>query len=271
MQEDPKMNHANEAPEEESNAAKLLRVRGGDTEDRIHDEAAVVQDYNKAQNFWYHYKWPVIFVAIILVAALIMGAQTLGRVKEDMAIMYVGPYYMVPLTEPVKEAFGFITEDYNEDGEVAFKFAALHCYSDEQILALQEQEDENGNKMDDLTYSMIAKANAEEKESFYQLVFLDEFAIWLMDPYFYEDVRKVDGFLPLSEIFDYEVEAAIDETGIRFMDTAFAQYYECFAELPEDTVLCLRRLSTVAGKSGKKMHADSIEMFRTIVEFQPEE
>ena len=50
MQENP--NLTPEQPEEESNAAKLLRIRGG-AEDKIHDEKEFITEYDKKKNFWY--------------------------------------------------------------------------------------------------------------------------------------------------------------------------------------------------------------------------
>ncbi|MBQ9121762.1 MAG: hypothetical protein IJY12_05330 [Clostridia bacterium] len=270
MQEDSK-NNVPELPEEESNAAKLLRLRGG-TEDKIHDEKEIIQEYDRVKNFWYHNKWIVIFAVIFLVGGIVLGSQMIGRTDPDASIMFVGPYAVgaTATSEDIEETFTLITEDYNGDGEVAFRFASLLCYNDAQLEAIRTEEDEEGNTMDALTYSRLLQTNTEEKEGFYKIIFLDEFVIWLLDPAFYEEVKKADGFVPLSDIFDYEVEAAIDDTGIRFMETEFAQYYSCFAEMPEDTVLCLRRLSTAAGKGGKAKHENNTEFFRAIVEFKAE-
>ena len=268
MQDYPN-NNQEQAPEEESNAAKLLRIRGG-AEDKLHDEREVIREYDKAENFWYHHKWKIILVAVFLVSALILGSQVIGNTQPDASVMYVGPYYVGENVESYTEAFTFLTEDHNEDGEIFFSFASLHCFSDEQLAEMKEQVDANGEKMNDITYTQILQANTQEKESFYKIVFLDEFVIWLMDPAFYQEVKKSDGFVPLSEIFDHEIEAAIDDTGIRFMETEFAQYYTCFADLPADTVLCLRRLSTAAGRNGKREHAYNTETFRAIVEFKAE-
>jgi hypothetical protein len=270
MQENP--NRTPQEPEEESNAAKLLRIRGG-AEDKIHDEKEFITEYDKKKNFWYHNKWTIILVSIFAFAIIVFAAQTVGKTTPDASIMYVGPYMPEGNAASIEEAFGFVTEDYNGDGEAAFRFASIRCYNPSQLEAIRLEKDEKGNTMDDLTYSRLVQYNGEQKESFQRIIFLDEFVIWLLDPALYEEVRAVDGFLPLSEIFsaDYEIPAAIDATGIRFMETEFARYYECFANLPEDTVLCIRRLSTAAGKSGKEAHAYSIEMFRAIVEFTVEE
>ena len=269
MQENP--NLTPKEPEEESNAAKLLRIRGG-AEDKIHDEKEFITEYDKPKNFWYHHKWAVILLSIFVFAIIVFATQTVGKSTPDASIMYVGPYVPGVNAESIEEAFGFITEDYNDDGETAFRFAFIRCYNPAQLEKIRLEEDEEGNTMDDLNYSRLVQYNGEQKESFQRIIFLDEFAIWLLDPAFYEEVRAVDGFMPLSEIFPDEqvIPEAIDKTGIRFMETEFAKYYDCFAEMPEDTVLCIRRLSTAAGKKGKEAHAYSIEMFRAIVEFTVE-
>lgn len=269
MQENPQTNHNSEMPEE-SNVAKRLRLQGDRMEDSIHDESKVIREYDRVENFWYHHKWTVIITAVILVCAIILGAQLMGRTEEDAGIMYVGPYYVGEAQADIEEALGFLAEDLNGDGEAYFRFSSLHCYTDAQLEELRNRPDANGDTMNGITFSQIMQANTQEKESYYKVIFLDEFIIWLLDPVFYEEVREVGGFMPLSEIFDYQVEAAIDETGIRFMETAYAQYYPCFADMPEDTVLCIRRLSTAVGKKGEAKHARNVEAFRAIVEFRPE-
>ena len=47
MQEYPN-NNQEQAPEEESNAAKLLRIRGG-ADDKLHDEREVIREYDKVR------------------------------------------------------------------------------------------------------------------------------------------------------------------------------------------------------------------------------
>lgn len=256
---------------EESNAAKLLRIKGSETgEDRIHDESATVTEYNKAENFWYHHKWAVIFVAFFLVCAIVLIPQ-FGNAPADSSVMFAGPYVLGETTEEIRKVFTSLMEDYNEDGDKVLRFTSMRCYSDEQLAILGEETDADGNKYKNSTaFANLLNSNHQECEAFYKIVFLDEFVIYLVDPFLYEEVKAADGWLPLSEVFDYTVEQAIDDTGIRFADTAFAQYYSCFAELPEDTVLCIRRVSTVSNKKGKIRHGYNVDLFRAIVEFVPE-
>ena len=261
-----------EIPEEESNAAKLLRVKGSETgEDRIHDETAAVKEYDRAENFWYHHKWKVIIVSIVLVCGIILGVQVVGKKDPDASILFAGPYLLGENTEKVTEAFTYLLKDYNGDGEINLRFTALRCYSDAQLAELGEETDAKGNKYkDSAAYANLLNANTQERQAFYKVVFVDQFVIYLVDPFLYQDVKEANGWLPLSEIFDHEVGSAIDDTGIRFADTAFAQYYSYFDELPEDTILCIRRVSTTAGKKGKIRHEYNVELFRAIVEFEPE-
>ena len=106
-------------------------------------------------------------------------------------------------------------------------------------------------------------------------VIAGESVIYLLDPALYESVKAAGGILPLSEVLDTVPSGAIDEYGIRFSDTALYDAVSALQYLPEDTVLCIRKVSTMSVFKGQKkseeMHARHVELFRQIVAFGTEE
>jgi hypothetical protein len=84
------------------------------------------------------------------------------------------------------------------------------------------------------------------------------------------------GLIPLSEIFETVPTSAIDEYGIRFSETDLYKTFSALSFCPEDTVLCIRRVSTMAIFKGKtkteRMHAYHVDLFTRMVTFTaPEE
>ena len=82
--------------------------------------------------------------------------------------------------------------------------------------------------------------------------------------------------MPLSEIFGDDIpESAYDECGIVLSKTDFGQEYNGVNNLPEDTIICIRRISTLKNFKGadktEKHHAAYVELFRKIVTYESAE
>ena len=98
--------------------------------------------------------------------------------------------------------------------------------------------------------------------------------IYMLDPLLYESVKDAGGLLPLAEVLDEIPQAAIDEYGIRLGDTALSESITGLQRLPEETVLCIRKVSTMSVFKGQKKseeaHARHVELFRQIAAFEAE-
>ena len=45
-------------------------------------------------NYWYHHKWLTIGIAFALVVVLVCTIQTCTKEKEDITVLYAGPYHL---------------------------------------------------------------------------------------------------------------------------------------------------------------------------------
>ena len=88
----------------------------------------------------------------------------------------------------------------------------------------------------------------------------------------YEKVKHAGGLMPLSEALSEAPDGALDEYGLRFADTKFARYFSAMDVFPADSVLCIRRVSTMSVFKGQKkterIHARHLDLFRNIVNFE---
>ncbi len=274
-----------EEEEFQSNAARRLGLNGEDVGDSIHEGEAAKGPF--WSNFWYHYKGRVI---VICAFALIIGiglAQLLTKKKPDIYVMYAGPaVFNDASTAEVERIFrSLITEDNNKDGRKEVRLATVFYVTEDNVerdvdrqIAEAKEKGETVHDRDYYYHTYLAEyrnsqENHNQYENFSNEIFAGDSVVVLLDPALYETVRKEGGFMKLSEVFGYTPEGAIDEYGIRFSETAIAQYYKVFDALPDDTVLAVRRVSTMSAFTGKKKaqkaHDDHVAFARALLEFTP--
>lgn len=223
--------------------------------------------YRWFDNYWYHYKWHTIIIAFFTISFLIMGLQTCSKEDTDAYIIYAGPY-VFEADEPAEMASEIVkvmTEDHDKNGKKTAEIVDLYILSQAQI-----EEEKAAADAQEEVYYYNAQFFAEERKKFDQLIFAGEYSICLLDPHLYESVKESGGFKPLAEIFDEIPDSAIDEYGIKLSETEFGKYFSTVSKLPEDTVLCLRRESTMSflnRDKAEKDYAFYVRTFKDIVEF----
>ncbi|MCD7944168.1 MAG: hypothetical protein LUH43_04690 [Clostridia bacterium] len=185
--------------------------------------------------------------------------------------MYAGPQYLSSgATTRFKESLRSVTEDYNGDGETGITLVTLVCVSDDEIAEMKEEAEENGEE-----FYLDASANSQNIKQFSMEIFAGESVVCMLDPWLYESVKSAGGFMELTEIFTEEELSGLelyDECGIYLSSTKFYKYYSSVSVLPEDTVLCIRNISTISAFKGKakyeKLHEYHESMFRSLVLFE---
>ncbi len=217
------------------------------------------------ENFWYHYKAHTIIGAVALVTLVICITQIATREEADFHLLYAGPQNIAYRDKSyMQDAIEAVADDYNSDGEVVAAFSDIVMLSPEE----REVAAENGAVFDN---EFIMSSLNE----FDQHIMNGETVICLLSPYMYARVPE-GGFLPLADVLDEVPEGTYDEYAIYLSKTEFGQYFEGMNDLPEDTLLCVRRLATTSIFTGKKKaekaHAANARLFKKIVEFEaPEE
>lgn len=214
------------------------------------------------ENFWYHYKFHTIGAAVILFTVIVSGYQLLSREKYDYNIMYAGPQVIaVQDLYYIQDAFEQVADDYDKNGEVAV------CVDDILILSPEEIQDAKDRGVM-LNLDFLNQSTTE----YYQQIMVGNDIICMLSPYAYDMVYGEDGFLPLNEIFDEIPEAAYGDCGILLSKTDFGKEFNGINDLPEDTILCIRRINTLAKFKGEKktrdIHAANVELFKKIVSYK---
>ncbi len=213
------------------------------------------------ENFWYHYKFQTVATAVVLFTVIISGYQLLSREKYDYHMLYAGPQVVaIQDLHYMTLAMEEIADDYDKNGEVSVLIDDILMLSPEEIEAAKEA----GMYLD-------GQFMSQSMNEYYQQILGGNDVICMLSPYMYRIVYNEGGFMPLSEIFDEIPDTAYDDCGIILSETDFGKEFNGINDLPKDTVLCIRRLSSAAQFKGEKKtraaHEASIELFKKLVTY----
>lgn len=262
--EEMKNHEAENADEEihQSNAAKVLKALGNDTE----EEQTEAEKGNWFANFWYHHKWKTIIIAAFVFIFVTLGAQFAGKSNPDIKILYAGPLYFTPnQSQAVSLCLYDLMDDYNGDGDKKIAFNDLVYMTAEQMLAAQEAALAAGEE-----FAVDRQSNAQTAEQFTYEIMAGDSLICFFAPDQYESVAAAEAFVPLTEIFGEVPEGAVDDCGLLLCETKFYKYYSQMHIFGEDTVIALKKLTTINKMKGEKMeeyHARHMDLFRKIGAF----
>lgn len=230
----------------------------------------------KLDNFWYHYKWPTIIISFVVVTLLVCSLQLCTRVEPDLYVLYAGPHKFGQTDSMnLESAFSNITEDRTKDGRRLAELVDFFIMSDEQITGELDALGETAANMV-VNYELFAS----NREAFDNHIIAGDTVICLLDPHLYKDVyvtgddgERLSGFMKLSDVLGYTPANAYDEYSIRIGDTPFGQYFSVLSDLEEDTLLCIRGMSSFSYLLSKKKteayHEYCTEIFKNIFTFIP--
>ncbi len=212
------------------------------------------------ENYWYHYKWATLIVTFFLIVGVICVFQAVQNDSYDSYIMYAGPFQLSHKEVlDIEKDFYSVVEDRDGDGKVNVAIRELFIMSAQEIENIEEGYEAN--------YTLIS----ENMKIFDQEILSGEATICLLSPYLFERVVEANGFLPIGDyVGDAEVEY-VGEYGVKLNSTAFGRL-PGLSVLPDDTILCVRRVSTMASlfdkKQTEKNHALNIETVKRIFEMK---
>ena len=216
-----------------------------------------------AENFWYHYKWPVIGIAVSAIILLVCIVQSCSKRDEDILLVYAGPAFLSQ-TElaSVEEVMGnVLPRDFDGNGDKFVIFNMFQIFSEEQIKKITEETDANGKQG-----YVDRSRNSSNFDQYNKYVLTGDSSIYLLDPSLYQTLKTNDRLCKLTDVLAEAPEGAIDEYGVRLGDTALYKEYGVLRVLPEDTVICIARPFIAGTKTSKeKYYNREKEMFSAIV------
>jgi len=203
------------------------------------------------ENYWYHYKWHTLIAAFFVIMLTVMGVQMCNREDDDIYIIYAGAELISDeRREHIKDAFQQVMpKDYDGDGAKRVDFMDIILMNHEEL----KQAYANGANQ----YFLNEGTVESSKETLSVQAMAGDYVIFLIGSEWYANLHKAGAFVTFDELDALGI--ALPEEGVRYDDCAyylnsldFAKFFTCFEGFPEDTLICVRRMTTVANVKGQR-------------------
>ena len=206
------------------------------------------------ENFWYHYKWPLIIGVFFAVIAAVCISQMVTKESYDMYIRYVGDNTITKETyQDIKSSFERTKMDSNGDKETNVAF--------EQVVYISDPEN-----------VLINEMNSLAKETLSALV-AQPYYIYLMDTAAYDVYADYGAFEELDKIFDTDMSSiAYDDCAVYFNQTEFCKNNPGMEWVDDDVIMVLKvapyKLSTKPTKNAEEVESFEFhrELFKLMIE-----
>ncbi|MBQ7334963.1 MAG: hypothetical protein IJW92_00620 [Clostridia bacterium] len=223
-------------------------------------------------NFWYHYKWTVIFCAFVLMVIVVCFAQCTQTVTTDQSVTFAGAK---ALSEDeiaaVQDVLNLIGEKNTADGEDVLTVGLLtySVFTEEELRAMYTDEDGN---FSEYAYNSAKQANSDRLNNFSSFltagVVASKCSIWLVSEYVYEYRNMKALAVPLANSFETAPAGAYDDYAIRLGDTELYQYYDALKALPADTLIVLTVIPEYANDTAQQSYVNDVALYKSLVEFR---
>ncbi|MBQ8174086.1 MAG: hypothetical protein IJ009_01650 [Clostridia bacterium] len=270
MQDEEKRNDQNERNEEDvhqSIAAHLWENRhktSADAEIVVPLDPVGATAKGRVQNFWYHHKFTAILAVFLAVVLIVCLVQCNTKKEYDIHILYAGPWMecdKATAMESVPQGFVGIMDDYDGNGEKNVAYKPLFLMTEAQIKEFRDQYQDDEENMPNINIKLIQQ-NMDQLES---ELMAGRAQICLVDPSVFATMKKSDFLIPLTEFADNLPENDFDDLGVYLSDTAFGQYAKGVQKMPEDTILCFRRVGIL--NEDKQLSEYHRDMMKKILSF----
>ncbi len=238
------------------------------------------QSFSKwLDNFWYHYKWHTIAVIFVLVVAIVCTVQLVNRSDYDAVIAYAGSKNVSKKAEngdvaeivTIQSSLKDVVYDVDENGEISISVEALFWLSSQEISALEAElaeKRENGETPEEINYSLLT-SNYTTVDN---LMLSGEYFLWFMSDDLYNYINgksDVNRFVDLSAMpeGDTAVEFYGEDTCAVYLKSTEFYKMPGICNLPEDTLVVVRRLGVGNNKSTKQAYEAALDFAKEIINY----
>ena len=231
-------------------------------------------------NFWYHYKWHTIAVIFVLIVAIVCTVQLVNRTDYDAVIAYAGSKNVTKKSEngdvaeivTMQSSLKDVVYDVDENGEISISLEALFWLSSAEIAALEAElaeKRENGETPEEINYALLT-SNYTTVDN---LMLSGEYFLWFMSDDLYNHINNksdVNRFVDLASMpeGDTEVEFYGEDTCAVYLKSTEFYKMPGICDLPEDTLVVVRRLGVGTNKSTKRAYEAALNFAKEIINYE---
>ena len=223
----------------------------------------------KLENFWYYYKWHTIVGVFLVFVAVVLLLQTCGKVKTDAYILYAGPHDVSRVAqngdiseyESMLSTFKRVCKDQDGDGLTTIALLDLFVVNQSEANRLLEE-----NPGSEINAALVK----EDTDTLQQKLVVGEYYLcFLSERLFFEYEEAYEGklFAPIAAYTkdggEYEYAS---EHGIYLSSLPFSEL-PTIADLPSDTVVCIRRFGGFGMGNDEDQFKVSEEILRNILSY----
>lgn len=213
--------------------------------------------FKKLENFWYHYKIHTIAALFVIAVVTVCAVQMCSKPSYDAHILYAGDERISSVRidgdlseyEKVRDALISVTPDTDENGDTLISFLNLFVANEDELLALKER----GESIEG-----VANVISEDTDTLHFNILSGDYYIMLLSARLFLEYEEEYSDALFTDLSVYASEASVEfvgsaKRGIKLSSLENFSALEGISELaPEDTVVCLRRVSDIS--SGQKKH-----------------
>lgn len=210
-----------------------------------------------AENYWYHYKWQTL-IAIVFIVTFAIGFGQIAFEKNsyDVYALYAGPTYLEKLphdeiVESIKKEATKVSGDTETEKDVNLQM--LIYLTDDQIAAQKEEVEAQGE-----TFVFDYLENNNVFEIFMKQLVSGENVIMFLDPMLYKTAESNEALYMIKDILGRNVTGMTESgMGVRLADSGLIEKYPALSALPDDCVVCFRKVTHAMKLIGKSESKDS--------------
>ena len=200
----------------------------------------------KAENFWYHYKWHTIAAIIIVIIVTVCTIQMCQKESYDAYILYAGSHEVkktssdgsTPPYAQTVSSLKRVSDDFNKNGEITINLKDLFLLTADEI---KKVESETGLEVN---YTLISENSQLLKDS----VVYSEYYLCFLSKDIYEQYKIIDGVYIFKDLSEYVSAYDVDMYDSSALYLSSTEFYTLpgISDFPEDTVVCIRNISPIA-------------------------
>ena len=206
------------------------------------------------ENFLYHYKWHTLIALFLIFTITVCSLQTCQKSSYDIYIMYAGGtnVYGVPkegeedsLRDRIVTSSKKHIDDYDGDGKKSISFLSLFIPSPEELADMENSE-------------YFSNMVIENNTALGEYAYYGEFYICLLSERLflsYSERKDANPFAAIEHFMPDDADGSeyvfANDFGIYLSSTKLASL-PGFSELSEDTVLCIRKYSSLGTRGSSK-------------------
>jgi len=218
------------------------------------------------ENFWYHYKWHTLIILFFIVTLAIGLTQVITeKTSYDVYMLYVGPDHMqVTFRDDVVKIFTDaaekIAKESGDDSPQEVNFQQMVYLTEEVIKKRTEEAEKLGQ-----TYTYHPVANREVLETFMKQMTGGENVILFLEPELYDTARVNSALYKIEEVLGKNFPGTDEKGyGVSLKDSGLTDVYPCLRLLPENSVICFKKIGHAQSMIGKK-ESDASHKFQLAV------